>query len=46
MVYPRLITSMRGKSDYAFLKGKKEKMKKSYSNVLENLCEKVIDVVG
>ena len=45
MIYPKLMTSMRWKFDYVLFE-KKKKMEKSHNVVLENLCDKIIDVVG
>ena len=39
------MTSMRWKFDYVLFEKKKE-MEKSHNVVLENLCDKIIDVVG
>ena len=45
IIYPKLMTSMRWKFDYVLFEKKKE-MEKSHNVVLENLCDKIIDVVG
>ena len=45
MIYPKLMTSMKWKFDYVLFE-KKNKMEKSHNVVLENLCDKIIDIVG
>ena len=44
MIYPRLISSIKWKFDYVFFE-KKKKMQRQ-QNILEQLCDKIVDVIG
>ena len=43
MIYPRLISSIKWKFDYIFFE--KKKTKKKGNNVLEKMCDKIVDVL-
>ena len=45
MVYPRLISSIKWKFDYVFFEKKKKKMQRQ-QNILEQLCDKIVDFMG
>ena len=45
MIYPRLISSIKWKFDYVFFEKKKKKMQRQ-QNILEQLCVKIVDVIG